>query len=211
MPTDRFYRLPREKSDAIRMAAIREFKRVPLEEASINRIIRDADISRGSFYTYFEDKKELLNWLIEDAIKDIKRFYVRTIQINGGDIWDLFEKALDYELDVCEKDNIIEIIMNVARSNVMGEVFMPGHGCSPGQDGGDYRFGSWIYSRCDKIKCPLDMDSFLILMEMHFLSVIISMKQYFQERRSKEQVKQDYLRRIQMLHYGVCPADSSKA
>ena len=56
MPTERFLRLPKEKIEAIRIAAAKEFMRVPLEEASINRIVHDADISRGSFYTYFEDK-----------------------------------------------------------------------------------------------------------------------------------------------------------
>ena len=58
MPTERFLRLPKEKIEAIRIAAVKEFMRVPLEEASINRIVHDADISRGSFYTYFEDKDE---------------------------------------------------------------------------------------------------------------------------------------------------------
>ena len=56
MPTERFYRLPKEKIEIIRNAAIHEFKRVPPVEASINRIVQEAEISRGSFYTYFEDK-----------------------------------------------------------------------------------------------------------------------------------------------------------
>lgn len=56
MPTERFNRLPDKKKEAIRIAAAKEFARVLPEEVSINRIIRDAEISRGSFYTYFEDK-----------------------------------------------------------------------------------------------------------------------------------------------------------
>ena len=64
MPTERFMRLPKEKIEAIRAAAAKEFMRVAPEEVSINRIVHDADISRGSFYTYFEDKQDLLKWLI---------------------------------------------------------------------------------------------------------------------------------------------------
>ena len=64
MPTERFLRLPKEKIEAIRIAAVKEFMRVPLEEASINRIVHDADISRGSFYTYFEDKDDLLRYML---------------------------------------------------------------------------------------------------------------------------------------------------
>ena len=35
MPTERFLRLPKEKIEAIRIAAAKEFIRVPLEEARI--------------------------------------------------------------------------------------------------------------------------------------------------------------------------------
>ena len=49
MPTERFYRLPEAKKQVIRQAAIKEFARVPFEKASINQIIQNADISRGSF------------------------------------------------------------------------------------------------------------------------------------------------------------------
>lgn len=52
MPTERFKRLPEEKIEAIRRAGIQEFTRTSPESASINRIIQEADISRGSFYTY---------------------------------------------------------------------------------------------------------------------------------------------------------------
>mgnify|MGYP000403050715 CR=1 FL=1 len=56
MPTQRFLKLKEEKKQAILEAAVHEFSRVPYSSASINQIIKEADISRGSFYTYFEDK-----------------------------------------------------------------------------------------------------------------------------------------------------------
>ena len=70
MPTDRFFRLCDTKQKVIREAALKEFKRVPPEEVSINRIIQDAEISRGSFYTYFESKYDLLGWLIQDKVTE---------------------------------------------------------------------------------------------------------------------------------------------
>ena len=48
MPTERFKRLPEEKIEAIRRAGIQEFTRTSPESASINRIIQEADISRGA-------------------------------------------------------------------------------------------------------------------------------------------------------------------
>ena len=44
MPTERFHRLPEEKRQAIRAAAVLEFARVPYEKVSINQIIHNADI-----------------------------------------------------------------------------------------------------------------------------------------------------------------------
>ena len=70
MPTERFKRLPEEKIEAIRRAGIQEFTRTSPESASINRIIQEADISRGSFYTYFESKYDLLRWLISDRVRE---------------------------------------------------------------------------------------------------------------------------------------------
>ena len=64
MPTQRFLKLKEEKKQAILEAAVHEFSRVPYSSASINQIIKEADISRGSFYTYFEDKDDLMRYML---------------------------------------------------------------------------------------------------------------------------------------------------
>lgn len=60
MPKETFLKLPEEKKDKIIKAAKKEFERVPLEQASIKNIVKDAEIARGSFYQYFESKEDLL-------------------------------------------------------------------------------------------------------------------------------------------------------
>ena len=72
MPTERFYRLPEAKKQVIRQAAIKEFARVPFLKASINQIIQNADISRGSFYTYFEDKQDVVRYIFEDNARQMQ-------------------------------------------------------------------------------------------------------------------------------------------
>ena len=59
MPTETFLHLPEEKRKRITDAAIQEFSRVPLEEASIANIVKNAEIPRGSFYQYFENKEDV--------------------------------------------------------------------------------------------------------------------------------------------------------
>ena len=64
MPTQRFLNLKESKKNAILEAAANEFARVPYSAVSINQIIKEAEISRGSFYTYFEDKDDLMHYML---------------------------------------------------------------------------------------------------------------------------------------------------
>jgi len=59
--TERFEKLSKDKRQRILDAAREEFSRVSYEEASINQIIKNAGISRGSFYTYLRIKKISFN------------------------------------------------------------------------------------------------------------------------------------------------------
>lgn len=56
-----FERLPEEKKDRILQAARTEFIRYPYEKTSINRILAEAGIPKGSFYQYFDDKADLFS------------------------------------------------------------------------------------------------------------------------------------------------------
>ena len=56
-----FDRLAEEKKERILQAARAEFLRNPYEKSSINRILADAEIPKGSFYQYFDDKSDLFS------------------------------------------------------------------------------------------------------------------------------------------------------
>lgn len=60
MPKETFINLPKEKRKLIEEVATDEFAEYGFEKASINRIVEKCKIAKGSFYQYFEDKKDLL-------------------------------------------------------------------------------------------------------------------------------------------------------
>lgn len=64
MPKDTFFNLPEEKRQKIVEAAMLEFEEHSFDSASINQIISTAQISKGSFYQYFEDKRDLFKHII---------------------------------------------------------------------------------------------------------------------------------------------------
>lgn len=65
MPSEIFFNLPESKKEKILDYAITEFSKYPYDVASISNIVREAGISKGSFYNYFEDKKDLYRYLVE--------------------------------------------------------------------------------------------------------------------------------------------------
>jgi AcrR family transcriptional regulator len=69
MARSRFDNLEREKQEAILAAAAEEFAERGYEGASLNRIIDEAGISKGSLYYYFEDKQDLFETVWRRAME----------------------------------------------------------------------------------------------------------------------------------------------
>ncbi len=73
-----FYNLPEEKRLRITSAARCEFASVGYDLASIQTIIGNANIPRGSFYQYFEDKRDLFLTILS-SIRDEKLDYLGSV------------------------------------------------------------------------------------------------------------------------------------
>ncbi len=76
MPTATFMNLPEEKQGRILEAAIKEFGIRNVREANLSNIIKDAGISRGSLYQYFETKEDLYIHVF-DTLRAQRSEYVR--------------------------------------------------------------------------------------------------------------------------------------
>ena len=89
MPTSTFFRLPQEKRLRLTEAAWEEFTKVDYASASINKIIQEAHIPRGSFYQYFADKEELFRYLLGGMRKDLVAGLRTMLDQTGGDLYGL--------------------------------------------------------------------------------------------------------------------------
>ena len=65
MPKDTFYNLDNEKRSRVLDAALEEFGSRSFHQVTVSKIVEKADISKGSFYQYFESKKDLYRFLIK--------------------------------------------------------------------------------------------------------------------------------------------------
>lgn len=96
MPKETFYRLPDEKREMVMAAAEREFLENSFEAASINRIIKEAAIPRGSFYQYFEDKKDIFLYIVSTHKNEAFGFVESFIKDSDGDVFSFMRKAIDF-------------------------------------------------------------------------------------------------------------------
>lgn len=64
LPTSTFHNLSDEKKSRLFDAALQEFSIRTFSQASINQIVRNAGISKGSFYQYFKDKEDLYLYVL---------------------------------------------------------------------------------------------------------------------------------------------------
>lgn len=96
MPSSTFLNLPEDKQNRLMDAASREFSAKPYNEVSINKIIQDAGIPRGSFYMYFQDKEELFRYLVHGYVEQLLMVLEEALLRQGGDVFAALRVLFDY-------------------------------------------------------------------------------------------------------------------
>jgi len=191
MPSQTFFNLDKGKQAKLIDCAFEEFIRVPYPEVSINQIILNAKISRGSFYTYFKDKNELFEYIIKIYGEKLDEVLIGAIVKNNGDIRKSFIEVFDLLLLKIKKENYIGIFknaflfFNINRDKSVHPVHL-------------------IY---EKVKYDIDKrclkDSnleivFRMLLQTLFISIIESLK-----NEDDLKVKEGYLEKIDIICYGI--------
>lgn len=95
MPKSTFFKISEEKQKRILEAAKNEFSNVPYSRVSINKIIKNAEIPRGSFYQYFDGKEDLFELLIHEHLSMILNGLVGEIKRFNGDIFACIQHHID--------------------------------------------------------------------------------------------------------------------
>lgn len=100
MPTPTYFNLPKEKREAIEQASILEFANHTFSEASINQIVKASNISRGSFYQYFEDKEDCYLHILTMIAKEKMKLFGTIVNRSEQDsIFDEYEQMLEATIE----------------------------------------------------------------------------------------------------------------
>ena len=205
MPTQRFLKLKEEKKQVILDAAVHEFSRVPYSSASINQIIKEADISRGSFYTYFEDKDDLMRYILrgfrDNCQKKIFKF-LREEQGNPfeaamgllGIVMEQGEGGLGYRM----YRNMLSDLSVVDQNHLFGiKGFLL-------QDESYREFVQKLYEGIDRERYPIDEENLAYLVDMAMIIIIRAVTLYYKNVVDREKLLEVTKKEMLILEYGVC-------
>ncbi|MEM1324345.1 MAG: TetR/AcrR family transcriptional regulator [Bacteroidota bacterium] len=103
MPTDTFLKLSEDKRNRFIEVALQEFAHHNFDAASVNRIVRELGIARGSVYQYFKDKLGLWQYLYEYAQQQKLTFVKAINRADFDDFWmyyrQLYKHGISFQVE----------------------------------------------------------------------------------------------------------------
>ncbi|QSO51674.1 TetR/AcrR family transcriptional regulator [Alicyclobacillus curvatus] len=94
-PSSQFLNLPKEKQDEILLASLREFAEKGFDLASTNEIVKQAGISKGVLFKYFEDKESLFIHVFETVLDAVMETSVHTDAATIDDVFEWFKRMAE--------------------------------------------------------------------------------------------------------------------
>lgn len=202
MPTTTFYNLNEEKKQKLIQSALREFSRVPFEDVSINQIIKDAGISRGSFYMYFEDKKDLCLYLLSQLLEKFDQYLDEMIVQSKRNPFEIchaiFQYAKQYLLNTPYQQFIVYQFHRIKIYNRLDEItdfcqyFYPQFNIRTMLN----ELDTSCFAYQDEADCKL-------IMEILLTQCMYSIMKMFEHPQKEVEIEQALLRKYQMIQNGI--------
>ena len=83
---------------------------------SISKLTSELDISKGSFYTYFSSKDEMLGKILDEYTVNIKSF-IENLEKNSNSVDEYLNNYIDTVTDLSDEDLKLELTIVNLRSN----------------------------------------------------------------------------------------------
>ncbi|WLR41381.1 TetR/AcrR family transcriptional regulator [Bacillus carboniphilus] len=96
----KFLSLDQEKQDRIMNAAIQEFAQKGYDDASTNKIVKEAGISKGLLFHYFKSKKELYLFLYDHLMEILVEKLYEKLDWKETDIFNIYQQIAVLKFDL---------------------------------------------------------------------------------------------------------------
>lgn len=112
---DAFLRLPGEKRLKIINAALKVFAGNSYRKTATDEIVKEAGISKGALFHYFQNKKNLYLYLYDYGVNVLLTEFYEKIDLTTVDVFDRFSQIMYIKLDLIKKyPDIFNFIINVS-------------------------------------------------------------------------------------------------
>ena len=113
MPLKNFNNLKDKKKKNILLAISSCLKKKSYDDLSVNDIVLEADISRGSFYNYFVDKNDAVTTLVESKVKKHFEQFIVAIKDSNNSLFDGTKKIYNEIKDILKDEINLTIMRNM--------------------------------------------------------------------------------------------------
>ena len=197
MPTEKFYNLDPEKRQKILNSMKKEFSQHSFHEASINRIVEDAGISKGSFWVYFDSKEEAIQYLIESHLEKERKKSKQIFLKNNGDLFKSYIEIYDY-LSKCKMTKMERDLM----SNIFKNLIANGEKCIQKEPGENVI--EITKNVVDTSNLYLKEDDDLIgLMKILNFAMRMNLLDVMNKKVTSERARARFVREVEILKKGI--------
>jgi len=91
------------KKDRIVEEALKLFLEKGFNETSVDEITKKALISKGSFYTYFKSKEELLETIVKELLNNVEKRFYSIIENENKSVVDYLKDYFNFNISLAEE------------------------------------------------------------------------------------------------------------
>ena len=128
MPKQTFLNLPEERQKAFIDAALREFTIHNYDDASISSVLKELGMAKGSFYQYFENKRDLFDHLMMLSFETKKSYVLSVKRDNYPDFWEytiaMYQHGLEFDRNHPRMSNFAYCLTENLYSPTVRELFI---------------------------------------------------------------------------------------
>ncbi len=115
---DQFSKLSVEKQKRIINAALKEFSLKGYRDASTNEIVKEANISKGSLFHYFVDKKSLYMYLYDYSINEFMSEFTSVVNYEDKDYLNRLYSAFVLKINMIKKHpDLFDFLLKVTQES----------------------------------------------------------------------------------------------
>ncbi len=203
MPKQMFFNINAAKRKMFLDVALEEFTTKSFEQVSVNTIIKKANISRGSFYTYFEDLESLFNYLFEQVKLERIAYAKELLRKSDMDFFVFIKELFKYDYDSYSETGRYSLFRNyihyiqTSKKTSLSNMIINGSVIEFTNNQSEVTnvFG------LDKLK--LSIDEFIDVIEMIVIIMINTFLKAENEEWSKEEAIALFNKRIGIIEQGV--------